>query len=315
MVRDRMRGGQSLGRRNSRPETVPEAGPGSGCWPGAVWRVPGNQDWEASRHLQPLDLCCFCAPRQRRLLGLEPSGFLLDVVPDVSSNQLLEVFLSGSRFRLTHSRGRVVVRGRASGGGGCHTLFLGGPIKAALVSRGGSSLPPPASRPPGSPGLWPHPSVSASVLTWPPTPRSLLSHQDVRWISSSPGSPSVSHLKPLKGLHLQTPPSDSIPSRLPVCVRCQWALLLPPQHLLLFSHKHPGDRCWRGQPAASTEVSNVARRSSRRLTGRHVAGRACEARCRERSGFAHECPEFVFQIHALYSLQQSSQLSRKYFRQ
>lgn len=152
---------------------------------------PRNQDWEASRHLQPLELCCFCAPRQKRLLGLEPSGFFLDVVPDVSSNQLLEVFLSGSRFRLTHSRGRVVVRGRASGGGGCHTLFLGGPIKAALVSRGGSSLPPPASRPPGSPGLGPRPSVSASVLTRSPTPRSLLSHQDVRWISSSPGSPSV----------------------------------------------------------------------------------------------------------------------------
>ena len=30
--------------------------------------------------------------------------------------------------------------------------------------------------------------------------------------------PAWSHLKPLKGLHLQTPPSDSIPSRLPGCL-------------------------------------------------------------------------------------------------
>ena len=82
-------------------DSVPEAGPGSGCWPGA-WcgGSPRNQDWEASRHLQPLELCCFCTPRQKQLLSLEPSGFFLDVVPDVLSNQLLEVFLSGSRFRL-----------------------------------------------------------------------------------------------------------------------------------------------------------------------------------------------------------------------
>ena len=190
------------------------------------------------------------------------------------------------------------------------------PVKAVLVSRGGSSLPPPASRPPGSPGLWPRPSVSASVLTRPRTPRSLLSHQEVRWISSSPGSPGVvSSQAPQGAASVNTPIGlhPLVASGVPV--RSQGALLLPPQHLLLFSHKHPGDRCWRGQPAASAEVSNVARRSSRRLTGRHVAGHAREARRRERSGFAHECPEFVFQIHALYSLQQSSQLSRKYFRQ
>lgn len=129
--------------------------------------------------------------------------------------------------------------------------------------------------------------------------------------------PAWSHLQTPEGLHLQTPPSGSLPSRLPVRVRFQGALLLPPRRLFLFSCEHPGDRCWRGQPApsADTEVSNGARRSSRKFTGRHVAGRACEARRRERSGFAHECPEFVFQIHVLYSLQQSSQLSRKYFRQ
>ena len=37
---------------------------------------------------------------------------------------------------LTHSRGRVVVRGRASGGGGCHTLFVGGPSQSGSRLQG-----------------------------------------------------------------------------------------------------------------------------------------------------------------------------------
>ena len=48
----------------------------------------------------------------------------------------------------------------------------------------------------------------------------------------------------------------------------------------------------------------MARRSSRRLTGRHVAGRACEARCRERSGFTGlkdpELTEFMVFCHFSY---------------
>ena len=166
---------------------------------------------------------------------------------------------------LTHSRGRVVVRGRASGGG-CHRPFVGGPnqsgsllqqrLPLCLLLRPGLQGPLACGRGPQSLPLSSHghppPGLSCRIRRRAGFP----AHLD---------RPARSHLQTREGLHLQTPASDSLPSRLPARVRFQGALLLPPRRLLLFSCEHPGDRCWRGQPApsADTEVSNGARRSSR----------------------------------------------------
>ena len=183
---------------------------------------------------------------------LEPSGFFLDVVPDILSSQLLQVLLSGSGPVCTPGDASDPHRGGVVVGGGRQEEGAA-PIRAALISRGGSCLPLPASGPPGSPGLWPHPSASASVPTRPPTSRSVLSHQEARWIYSSPGSPSVvSSQDRLRGAGGEFASGNTAIGLHPivasgVCAfreRCS-----SHQRLLLFSCKHPGDRRWRGQPA------------------------------------------------------------------
>lgn len=162
----------------------------------------------------------FAVPALPGMSGIR--GFFLDVVPDLLSSQLLEVLLSGSGPVCTPGdasdphRGGVMVGSGASGGGGGSNQsgsHLQGRFLSAS-SRIWDSRVPWLVAASLSLCLCPHTATHPQVcpvasggaldlqLTWIPQ-RGLISRRF--------GG----------GLHLQTPPSDSIPSWLPasVCFR------------------------------------------------------------------------------------------------
>lgn len=158
-----------------------------------MWRVPQEPGRGSFAAPAASELCCSCAPRHVWNPAVSFWMWCLIFYP-ISCSRLSPLGLGSvctpgdaSDPQPGQGRGaRQGVRRRLS-----QALCWRPQSKRLSSPTAAPSLPPPASRPPGSPGLWPRPSVSASVLTRPPTPRSLLSHQEARWISSSPGSPSA----------------------------------------------------------------------------------------------------------------------------
>lgn len=71
---------------------------------------------------------------------------------------------------------------------------------------------------------------------------------------------------------------------------------------------------WVAGEKRCAQARRVVRRTcSRNFPGREAPGCSCEMRSRERSDFTLKCPELVFQIHVLGSLQQTCSRAENIF--
>ena len=163
---------------------------------------------------------------------LEPSGFFLDVVPDILSSQLLQVLLSGSGPVCTPGDASDPHRGGVVVGGGVRRR---GQLQSERSSSPGEApvclFPHPGLQGPLACGRTPQP-LPLSPHGRPPPGLSCRIRRRVGFTAPL-DRPAWSHPKTVCGgqggsSHRETLPSDSIPSWLPARVCFQGALLLPP---------------------------------------------------------------------------------------